>query len=583
MPPKAVAPPAAPHAERALVGLVVLDGAPILDLLRPHLTPEQLQDRTLRAAYEAARDVQDRGEPVNLVTVCEEIRRRGSGGFLDLRGGEAWIADLCTEARATPPQPEVLLHLVGLVRRAAIEGEATQLSAKQQAAIARGDFDAAARHARELERLLRGSPRAAQRKPPAAPTEGEDWRSRLQRDGKRGLRKTTANLCLIFAHDPAWTGRLGYNLFRDQVEILAPPPWPDDVAPQQGAEPGTWSDDDDVRAVAWLEREHDVSAGAATVASAVRVAAQRQRCYHPVRDYLEALRWDGQPRLHLLFSYYFGAEDGEYAHAVARWWAVSAVARVYAPGCKADSMVILEGGQGVGKSTGLSVLAVDPGWFLDSPVLIGERDGLEILRGKWIVEFAELASWARADKNRLKGYLTQQRDTYRSAYGRRSADHARQCVFAGSTNEQAYLDDPTGGRRFWPVRCGLVQLEALRAHRDQLWAEALQLYRSGAKWWPVTAAEVRMCKEEQAQRYHGDEWEPLILDWLAEMPPADEAEMVKSGLTCGLILERLLKVPRERWTRAHEMRVGEVLRRLGYERKRSGKGDRPYVYERGAE
>lgn len=571
-------------AERALVGAVVLDGAAVLERIRLHLQPDDLGDLTLRAAYEASLALLGRGERIDLVTVSEELRKSGKGGFLDLRGGEAWLADLCSEARGLPTAPEHLLHWALLVRKAAVEREATFISAKLQAATARNDLAAMAKHARELERLAKGAPepKAASRKPPPVVDDG-DWRTRLQRDGKRGLRKTVANLCLIFAHDPAWTGRLGYNLFREQVELIDAPPWPDDVTSQAGAGAGAWTDDDDVRAVAWLEREHDVSAAAGTVASAVRVAAQRQRCYHPVRDYLEGLRWDEQPRLHLLWSWYFGAtaQEAAYLEAAARWWTVSAIARVYEPGCKADSMVILEGGQGAGKSTGLGILAIEPSWFLDSPVLIGERDGLEILRGKWIVEFAELASWARADKNKLKGYLTQQRDTYRSAYGRRSADHARQCVFAGSTNEHAYLDDPTGGRRFWPVRCGVIRPDDLRGHRDQLWAEALQLYRRGAKWWPVTADEARMCREEQAERYHGDEWEPLIIDWLTSTPPADEQEMrAQGGLTVGLILERLLKIPRERWTRHHEMRVGEVLRRAGYERRRSGKGDRPYIYER---
>ena len=574
----------APDAERALVGAVVGDGTAALPVLRPHLEPEHLHDRALRACYEAGLAVEARGEPVNIITVSEELRAAGNMGHLVFNGQEAFIAELATDGRIYVDQPSVLLHFVALVRRAATSRQAAEILARQQAALQRDDLAAAARHASELQRLAKG-PRAPGPAPrPAAPQEEGDWRTRLQRDGRRGLRRTVANLCLIFAHDPAWAGRLGYNAFREQVECLEPPPWPDDVAPQSGSAAGPWKDEDDVRAVAWLEREHDVSAGSSTVSSAVLVASQRQRCYHPVRDYLDSLRWDGAARLELLFPYYFRAGEGPYERAVSRWWAISAVARVYQPGCQADSMVVIEGAQGARKSSGLAVLAVQREWFLDSPVLIGERDGFEILRGKWIVEFAELASWSRVDKNKLKGYLTQRSDSYRGAYARRSSDHLRQCVFSGTTNEHVYLDDPSGGRRIWPMACGAVRLEELRAHRDQLWAEAVHLYQQGAHWWPETPEEVELCREQQQARTHGgDEWEPLISGWLAEMPPVDVEAIQKQGLTIGLVLERLLKVPRERWTRGQEMRVGDILRQLGYMRRRAGAGTRPYIYERAAE
>lgn len=423
--------------------------------------------------------------------------------------------------------------------------------------------------------------------PAAGP--GDDWPAELIWESTRGrgrkLKECLANATVIFGRHPAWAETLAYNEFRGQVESRKPPPWGDNERSSAGIAAGPWTDEDDLRAKAWLERHYNLALGRETVAGAVLIAAERQKRYHPVREYLEGLRWDGEERLDLLFPWYFDAEPrssgpSQYLRLVSRWWTIAAVARIFDPGCKADCMVILEGQQGARKSSALAAMAVRREWFLDSPVMIGEKDGFEILRGKWIIEFAELDSWRRADQNRLKGYLTQVLDSYRGAYARRSADHLRQCIFAGSTNEHDYLDDPTGGRRFWPVACEAIRLEELQRDRDQLWAEAVHQYKSGGRWWPVTEQEQALCRAQQAQRYREDSWEPKIAAWLADLAWSDsEAIRRAGGLTSGVVLERCLAIPAERWQRAHETRVGVILKHLGYERRqRRHEGERVYVY-----
>ena len=225
------------------------------------------------------------------------------------------------------------------------------------------------------------------------------------------------------------------------------------------------------------------------------------------------LRWDGMPRLDAWTMTHLGAEDTPLNRAFGSRWMISAVARIMRPGVKADHMLILEGPQGAKKSSALKVLAGEE-WFTDELAEIGCKDAAQQMRGIWIIEIAELDAISRAEVSRIKAFLTRTTDRYRPPYERYIVTVPRQCVFAGSVNPETYLRDETGNRRFWPVRCGTIDLDALARDRDQLWAEAVKRYRDGAIWWLDEPDLIAGAKAEQDRRYQTDAWDARIDRWL---------------------------------------------------------------------
>jgi predicted P-loop ATPase len=323
---------------------------------------------------------------------------------------------------------------------------------------------------------------------------------------------------------------------------------------------GEWTDHEDRLAAEWLQNQ-GILVTVDVAGQAVQTAA-RDHPIHPVKTYLHGLKWDGVQRVDTWLSSYLGAEDTEYAQAVGSRWLISAVARILRPGAKADCCLILEGPQGIRKSTALKTLAGE--FFTDELADLGSKDAAMQTRGVWIIELSELDSLSHSEVARIKAFMSRTTDRFRPPYGMRLVESPRQCVFAGTVNHSTYLRDETGGRRFWPISCGRIDVEALARDRDQLWAETKTRFDAGCVWWLDSAELVRMASDEQTERYEGDPWEEVIGRW------ADD----RSNVSISEVLERCLQKPQGLWTQSDKNRAARCLRFLGWERYRERQGAR---------
>jgi predicted P-loop ATPase len=277
--------------------------------------------------------------------------------------------------------------------------------------------------------------------------------------------------------------------------------------------------------------------------------------FHPVRDYLNGLVWDGTPRMPSLFPSYFGAGDTDYARAIGSMFLVSMVARIFDPGCKADHLPVIEGPQGILKSAACQVLGGE--WFSDNlPDITTGKDASQHLRGKWLIEVSEMHAMSRAEAAQLKAFITRTTERYRPSYGRKEVVEPRQCVFVGTTNRDTYLRDETGGRRFWPIKAGTINISKLEFDRDQLLAEALVRYREGASWWPDKDFECQHIMPQQAARYEADAWEDTIHEFLDN----------KEKVTVGQVAREALHIETSRIGTADQRRIAAALEQLGWKR-----------------
>src|SRR4051795_12913497 len=354
--------------------------------------------------------------------------------------------------------------------------------------------------------------------------QNEGWRGPLLVNAKGQPRPVEFNVAVVLQHHPDFAGRLRFNELSQAAECSALP-W----KPCEGWRP--WEDVDDAMLAAWCQYE-EIMAKPATCATAVQMVAC-QHPHHPVREYLNGLEWDGVARLDTWLSKYLGATVGkgreEYLRQVGRSSLMQAVARIYDPGCKVDHVPVLQGSEGIGKSSAIRALAGREEWFADEISDLGSKDAAQDLRGKWLFELAELSAVRRSDVERTKAFMSRAVDHYRPSYGRRSQDHPRHCVFWGTTNHDTYLQSEAGNRRNWHVECTKIDLDALRRDRDQLWAEAVHAYRAGETWWLdaeavhayragetwwLDAEAEALAAEVQEDRRIVDVWEDQLLEWV---------------------------------------------------------------------
>ena len=317
-----------------------------------------------------------------------------------------------------------------------------------------------------------------------------------------------------------------------------------------------------------LQREYSFKPAWDDFRRVIRSAARRES-YHPVRDYLSSLEWDGTDRIDEWLIGYAGAKDTAYHRAIGRIVLIAAVRRVRRPGAKFDEVVVLESREGMGKSTALRILAGDK-WFSDSAPFNAEpRETIEQLRGRWIIECADLAGVRKAEVEHVKAFLSRSVDTARLAYERETTRFPRQCVFIGSTNDQHYLPSTTGNRRFWPVPITCFDLEALARDRDQLWAEAA--------YWEAQNESIRLPKElwadaavQQKEREEIDSWDDVIADWLATQS-RDSCNLLNRNYRTRIIdvARGALGVEVSKLEARTEKRISKCLKRAGWEPTRS--------------
>lgn len=363
---------------------------------------------------------------------------------------------------------------------------------------------------------------------------------------EKGRVKTTLdNVRRVITKSHAWGQFVWYDSFRDRVMIH------DKIVRE-------WCDADDVDAAIYLQSAVELDSVTPAQVHAVMDAFCRDfQVRHPVKQWLDGLTWDSTPRVARAFVTYWGVEidvqmPEDYITSASKNFFVSLVARIYRPGCQCDTMPVFEGNQGIRKSSSLRALAGD--FYMVQSDSVTSKDFFQTLQGKWLVEIGEMDAFSRADVTRVKTVISTPTDRYRNSYGRSAADHHRQCVFAGTTNKEDWGNDETGLRRFWPVKCGTIDVDAILRDRDQLFAEAVHLLNSGVDWWTMPARET---EDVQSQRQFDHAWTDTIVTSLSGL----------TETTIAHLLGNILKFEAPQMNRQAQLIVGGILRNAGWVKK----------------
>ena len=346
-----------------------------------------------------------------------------------------------------------------------------------------------------------------------------DWLANLAAKKNGEYEASIENLVIILQNDPNLKGSVKHNIFTGRLEVCKKMPWP-----RRG---NYWTDTDDAGLRYYIEKVYAIE-GRQKIFDALSIVAE-DASYHPVKDYLDGLIWDGVPRIEMLLINYFGADDNIYTRTVTRKALVAAVKRIYHPGCKFDYMLTVSGDQGIGKSLFLKKLGGK--WFSDTLIDIRGKEAYEALDGVWIMEMGELAALKRSEREAIKNYISKQEDTYRKAYHRNTTINKRQCIFIGTTNDTEFLNDSTGSRRFWVVdtnpdkRTKTVWDDLTNDERDQIWAEAVELYHKGENIMELPKEVAKMAIEKQKEFSQESIYQSAVEDYISKLIPEDWYKM----------------------------------------------------------
>lgn len=384
-----------------------------------------------------------------------------------------------------------------------------------------------------------------------------DWTRALlsyEAKGTKRLKNCEANLYTVLTRSPEWRGTIRFNEVTKHIEYSGGP-LPDD----------TPVDELDGDIAFWIQQSEYGHLGMDPSPSHVREVLRQvasKSAYDPLRDYLEGLVWDGVPRADTMLERYFGAQgDIEHLRTISGKWLISAVARALEPGCKVDTVLILEGPQGIRKSTAFRVLAGE--WFCDAPINIRDKDSAALAGRNWHIELAEVTTLRASEAEDLKAFISRNEDTYRPPYGRVTVKTPRRCVFVGTTNSSEYLRaDSSGYRRWWPVRCTCIDIAGLKQDRGQLWAEAVARFQRGEEWWLSEnhAQRAEVHAQERSETDGGPD--DTILQWVLGLPPERRSEVTTELVARdALLLSTPGQIPR-----GVRLDIGRSLRRLGFQR-----------------
>jgi len=340
----------------------------------------------------------------------------------------------------------------------------------------------------------------------------ESWTDSLQRFGRdQDIDSHLSNMELILKYDKRWESVFGYCEFSYSEKIVG-----ESLIPHERDE----IEDEYIDQLRiWIHRNYRLrrTPQYADVYQAIKIVSRENR-FHPVREYLKSIKWDGEGRLDQWLSLCFeSVQPTDYLTLAGSKFLIGAVARVMRPGCKMDEMLILEGAQGKGKSTAIKIL-FDP-WFSDAPFSLDGKDHYLLMKGTWGYEVAEMDAFNKGEASQAKLMMSQQVDKYRPPYGKSVIERKRQTVFFGTVNHTEYFKDLTGNRRYWPIACEVVHRDWLVKFKDQLWAEALHRFKQGEKWHPASDEEVALFMSQQEQRLKLDPWEDLISEYLEVNKP----------------------------------------------------------------
>lgn len=354
---------------------------------------------------------------------------------------------------------------------------------------------------------------------------------------------------IAVANDPIFSHAIMLDEFSQEILLTRPMPWD-----QYGTLPRVWQDTDDIELAIWFQG-FMLHLGPNQTKEVI-IAFAKDNSFHPVMEFFESLRWDGVPRLGdrnnpSWLTYYCGAKDDEFARAVGARWMISGVARIFQPGCQADSVLILEGRTGLGKSSVFKILG--GAWYTNHIAALSTDDASEQILGRHVIELDELDAMQRVGEwPAVLSFISRSTDRFRLKYARRSGIFPRQCIFGGTTEREEWLRDYAGHRRWWPIACGShIDLVALENDRDQLWAEAVVRYKAGEQWWLHETPLIGLAAEATGERMESDTWEPRIRQYLS----------IRRTTTITEILEDI-GVKLDRQTEREKKRVARVLRRL---------------------